>query len=141
MEGPLYGETTKSQKMVLYTVVGALGLLTLAALICGCFGAFKYHVFTHIVLDICIVIFCVAIFFFVCSHLTAPHTQQTTTTTNTRLLCAQWRWYLSEHIHPKFKYLIGVFLGALVIADIAGIAYVVSYKPPEKPKKIEWFVA
>lgn len=52
----------------------------------------------------------------------------------------QWKWYLSEHIHPKFKWIIGLLLGVLVVADIAGIVYAVVYKVPKPKPQPKWFV-
>jgi len=48
-----------------------------------------------------------------------------------------YRWYRDEHIHPKFRWIIGLLIGALVLADVAGIIYAAAFKKPtcvEMPK-------
>ena len=108
MEGPLYGETTKQQKTLLYAMAVGLGILTIAAVLGCVIVAFMDKKFTHFILVIALVVLTAAIVLF-------------------------WKWYLSEHIHPKFKWIIGLLLGVLVVADIAGIVDAVVNRVP-KPK-------
>ena len=69
MEGPLYGETTKQQKMLLYGTVGALGLLTVVAIGCAIGLGVTQSTYEHFILIVGLVILTATIALFVCDHL------------------------------------------------------------------------
>lgn len=66
MEGPLYGETTKQQKTLLYAMAIALGILTIAAVLGCVIVAFMDKNYSHFLLVIALVVLTVAIVLFVC---------------------------------------------------------------------------
>ena len=66
MEGPLYGETTKQQKTLLYVMAIALGILTIAAVLGCVIVAFMDKNYSHFILVIALVALTVAIALFVC---------------------------------------------------------------------------
>ena len=66
MEGPLYGETTKQQKTLLYAMAIALGILTVAAILACVIVSFMDKKYSHIILVIALVVLTVAIVLFVC---------------------------------------------------------------------------
>lgn len=68
MEGPLYGETTKQQKTLLYVMAIALGILTIAAVLGCVIVAFMDKNYSHFILVIALVALTVAIALFVCYH-------------------------------------------------------------------------
>jgi len=110
MEGPLYGETTKGQKALFYIVTIGFGLLTAAAVLACVIVAFIDKNFSHFVLV------------FGLAALTVT-------------VILMWRWYRSEHIHPKFKWIIALLIACLAICDCAGLVYSIAYKiPTPEPK-------
>lgn len=138
MEGPLYGETTKQQKTLLYAMAIGLGILTIAAVLGCVIVAFMDKNYSHFLLVIALVVLTAAIVLFVCFFFLPPPPPLFSLDN-----CSsnkQWKWYLSEHIHPKFKWILGLLLGVLVIADIAGIVYAVVYKVPKPKPQPKWFV-
>lgn len=72
MEGPLYGETTKQQKTLLYAMAIGLGILTIAAVLGCVIVAFMDKKFTHFILVIALVVLTAAIVLFVCLFFFLP---------------------------------------------------------------------
>lgn len=136
MEGPLYGETTKQQKTLLYAMAVGLGILTIAAVLGCVIVAFMDKKFTHFILVIALVVLTAAIVLFVCFFFIPTPFFPLDNCSPIK----QWKWYLSEHIHPKFKWIIGLLLGVLVVADIAGIVDAVVNRVPKPKPQPKWFV-
>jgi len=108
MEGPLYGETTKAQKIVMYAVGIAFALFTVAAVIvCLIFAILDKH-WGHFVLVLAILLLVLTSVF-------------------------MFKWYRAEHIHPKFKWIIVLLVVVLVFCDVSGFVYSIAYRIPEMP--------